>query len=201
MHSSSVFAVLIAVAESSSVIGCHGQSTASEQADSSVVLDRLALGAPCVPSEELQPTFGSFGSADIVVDDSVSSCSSGNCLVNHFQGRASCPYGQDAGSRECFIPGSNATKPVTVAVEPQLQERQANVAVICSCRCAGPDTGTYCKCPAAMECVELVPDLGFGASNLTGSYCIPMGSTYSTTNSPDACDRPSLSCGDPTPYP
>lgn len=109
MHSSSIFAVLIAVAESSFVMGCHGQSPAAEQVDSSVVHNRLALGAPCVPSEELQPNFGSVGSAEVSLDNSSSSCSSGICLVNHFQGRVSCPYGQDAGRQECFIPGSNGT--------------------------------------------------------------------------------------------
>jgi hypothetical protein len=202
MHSLGIFAVLIAVTESSFAMGCHGQGPAAEQVDSSAVHERLALGAPCVPSEELQPNFTSFGSTEIVVDDSGSSCSSGICLVNHFQGRVSCPYGQDVGRQECFIPGSNGTKPVTVAVEPQLQDRQAEVAVICSCRCAGPDTGPYCECPAAMDCVDVVPNLGLGSSNLSGSYCIPTGTAYNSAGiSRTTCDRSSLSCGDATPYP
>jgi hypothetical protein len=201
MHNSRVFAVLIAVAGSSSVVGCHEQGPAAEQADSSVVHDRWALGARCVPSEELRPDFSSFGSAEISLDYSSSSCSSGICLANHFQGRVSCPYGQDAGGEGCFIPGSNGTRPVTVPVEPQLQDRQANIASICSCRCAGPDTGPYCDCPDTMECVDVMPNLGFGSSNLRGSYCIPKGTAYNAGMSLATCDRASLSCGDPTPYP
>src|SRR5512135_3579696 len=55
-----------------------------------------AVGAPCLPEQELNPMFASFRESEVTVDVSSAQCASGVCLVNHFRGRVSCPYGQDA---------------------------------------------------------------------------------------------------------
>jgi len=55
-----------------------------------------ALGAGCVPSEEADATFQGFSVDDVSLETKSSMCSSNVCLVNHFQGRVTCPYGQTA---------------------------------------------------------------------------------------------------------
>jgi hypothetical protein len=55
-----------------------------------------ALGAPCVPSEESSATFQGFSVEDVSLESNAPTCVTGSCLVNHFQGRVTCPYGQTA---------------------------------------------------------------------------------------------------------
>jgi hypothetical protein len=124
------------------------------------------VGDPCTPEEEYDPTFQGFDAKEVNVESRSFQCQTRLCLVNHFQGRVSCPYGQsvagtppsplttcaesqggatapDAG---CCIPGVGA--PVTgnplntstttgkAYVPPQCIDRQSADAVYCSCRCA-----------------------------------------------------------------
>jgi hypothetical protein len=105
-------------------------------------------------------------------------------LGNHFQGRVSCKYGQaDPGTNpsqaSCHVPGDKS-KPILVNVDPQLQDRQADKAVYCSCRCDGEDKNArYCSCPSGYACTHLVDDLHLvGGSQLAGSYCVRDGTTY-----------------------
>ena len=53
------------------------------------------VGDPCIPPDEAAPVFGGFSVAEehIVAAD-FAACHTGICLVNHFQGRVSCPEGQ-----------------------------------------------------------------------------------------------------------
>jgi hypothetical protein len=124
--------------------------------------------------------------------------------LNHFQGRVSCPYGQTPvdidgdpangvapkGGNDparCRIPGTDGVDPVnqiTVPVQAQLEERQTDRAVYCSCRCDGPDENArYCECPSGYKCEELVKELGLSAAGqLAGSYCVRDGTSYDSTN-------------------
>src|SRR5579859_7285293 len=54
------------------------------------------LGAPCVPDEELDPSFPGFPENEISFESRDPQCASRICLVNHFRGRVTCPYGQDS---------------------------------------------------------------------------------------------------------
>ncbi|HEY3237860.1 MAG TPA: hypothetical protein VGJ84_24285, partial [Polyangiaceae bacterium] len=125
-------------------------------------------------------------------------CETRVCLVNHFQGRVSCPYGYDPASNtaagQCHIPGT--TELITASVGPQLENRQADKAVYCSCRCDGPDKNArYCDCPSGYACAELVKDLGLGSGQLAGSYCIKDGTLY--RNAPgNPCDPAQKNCDD-----
>lgn len=160
-------------------------------------------GSPCLPPDELFDQFGSHGVDEVQVDDAFDGCASRVCVVNHFQGRVGCPYGQTsaqaASAPACFVPHSN--KPVTVQVAPQLTGRQADVAAICSCRCAGPGAGPFCECPAGMQCSELMKPTGFAAADAyAGSYCIVTGTAYDPLITTAACDPTLQNCGDPRPY-
>jgi hypothetical protein len=137
------------------------------------------LGQGCVPEPEVESHFSGFSRTHVEVIEGTEQCQSHMCLVNHFQGRVSCPNGQSSvdinnASYTCTIPG--ASDPVMVPVQPQLTNRRDADSVYCSCRCAGSDpNATYCKCGDGFQCVDLVPDYGVGASAVAGSYCVKNG--------------------------
>jgi hypothetical protein len=154
------------------------------------------VGDPCVPEDEYSATFSGFSVTEVSTESRSFQCQSRLCLVNHFQGRVSCPYGQEANGGHCKLPGSN--DPVNLTVKPQLLERRDEDAVYCSCRCAGPDAAArYCDCPSGFSCSEVVPDLGRGGAQLPGKYCIRAGSAYdkSQLSENEVCDRALGNCG------
>jgi hypothetical protein len=170
------------------------------------------VGDPCIPEDEYHPNFSGYGASEVYVESRSFQCATRVCLVNHFQGRVSCPYGQTeadlalAGDdpRRCRIPGTDGLQedePVALPVDPWLVERSAEQAVYCSCRCDGPEPNLdYCECPSGYACTELVPELGLDEGNLAGSYCVKSGPKYSAQASADcranpqhpACPKPSL---------
>src|SRR5262245_62489681 len=110
------------------------------------------IGDPCTPEDEYQQYFSGYEVTEVNIESRSFQCETRLCLVNHFQGRVSCPYGQSVtggqGAR-CYIPGtSSPDSVVTVDVKPQDTKRRASDAVYCSCRCDGPDPqARYCQCP------------------------------------------------------
>lgn len=135
------------------------------------------VGDPCTPEDEYNVGFPGYAASEVNVESKSFQCETRVCLVNHFQGRVSCKYGQAAATDgNCVIPGSDATNPNNViqqAVSPQLTARQADKAVYCSCRCDGEDKNArYCKCPSGYGCDHLVDDLHLGGGELAGSYCV-----------------------------
>jgi hypothetical protein len=128
------------------------------------------VGEPCIVAEESEPTFSGFSQREVNIEHGGSSCGSkGVCLVHDFQGRATCPSGQ-AEEGICSTPDG---EPVVVPVPPQLADRPAEQAMVCSCRCDGPDANAdYCACPSGMRCVELIVSQGRATDDYAGSYCI-----------------------------
>jgi hypothetical protein len=169
------------------------------------------VGDPCVPEDEYEASFAGFQVTEVNVESRSFQCETRVCLVNHFQGRVSCPKGQtetEAGGAEtpCAIPATGKTgvgdDRVTVRVSPQLTKRQTDDAVYCSCRCNGPDENArYCECPDGFACEELVKDLKIGESGgqLAGSYCIREGSRYDSAEhvqgDSDNCSASPAACG------
>lgn len=155
--------------------------------------DSGGVGDPCIPEDEYYQEFGGYGVGEVNVESKSFQCETRLCLVNAFQGRVSCPYGQEeehiaAGdpARICKIPGTDGTRPedrVTVPVAAQLIDRRPDKTVYCSCRCANAEGNTddgqrYCECPDGFQCTRLVEDVGLGSANLAGSYCIKNDSEY-----------------------
>jgi hypothetical protein len=179
------------------------------------------VGDPCVPEDEYFNKFSGYKETEVNVESRSFQCETRVCLVNHFRGRVSCPYGQteeDVASRpgtdgrRCKIPGTSGTNPtdnITVPVPPQLRDRGsawrarpgASEAVYCSCRCANAagskdDGARYCDCPSGYHCAKLVDDLGFGKEQLAGSYCVKDGTDFSPVMSGQpTCDATSKNCG------
>jgi hypothetical protein len=164
------------------------------------------IGDPCVPEREFDQTFLGFDEKEVNVESKTFQCRTRLCLVHHFQGRVSCPYGQGqggeapAGGEPCKIPGAatlieGAKDPATKdfvdqrnksQVKAQCVDRAADKAVYCSCRCADlngqrPSDQTFCDCPDGFQCERLVTSIGQGNEGLTGSYCIKSNTKYDPT--------------------
>jgi hypothetical protein len=138
----------------------------------------VGVGKRCTPSDERQPYFSGFEVTEFAVDVPADGCETNLCLVNHFQGRTSCPYGQTDSDAKgtsqtpeellCHVPGS--AERVTVPVSRQFTRRRSADSVYCSCQCGGPDpNGNYCACPTDFQCAKLT-----GAY----AYCIKSGTEY-----------------------
>jgi hypothetical protein len=160
------------------------------------------VGDPCVPEDEYQQYFSGYEVGEVDTETRSFQCETRVCLINHFQGRVSCPYGQSlAGGAQprCHMPGStDPASAIQVDVRPQFLNRRAVDAVYCSCRCAGPDAeGRYCKCPDGFACTEILPDIKVGPHELTGSYCIKKGTEYDSRDflPTGSCSLGERNCG------
>ena len=193
--------------------GATSPLTAADGATSGSGGSGASVGAPCLPYQELSPTFAGFSAAELTVDQGDPACASGVCLVNHFQGRTSCAYGQSsdgtgvAGAAACTVPGSGAavapdgTGALGETVDPQCTDRPPSVDVTCSCRCANPEGATddgasYCACPGGTVCAQVVP--GFVSGDpLAGGYCVPAGSSYDRESACESvCDPTAKNCAE-----
>lgn len=180
------------------------------------------IGDPCTPEQEYDPNFLGFDAKEVNVESKSFQCRTRLCLVNHFQGRVSCPYGQDNGGNGpsaqiggCHVPGDKAT-PIVGAkdssgafvdsrnesrVNAQCVDRAGPKAVFCSCRCADingntPSDQNFCTCPDGFSCERLVTSIGASNEGLTGSYCIFAGTKYDPTTacSQGTCDPNTKKC-------
>lgn len=161
------------------------------------------VGDPCTPEDEYLQDFNGFAVSEVNIESKSFQCETRVCIVNHFQGRVSCPYGQTeadiasitdpTNGKRCRVPGTDGSNviegvnidEIRVPVEPQFKARSATDTVYCSCRCAGPDPNArYCECPSGYECAELVKEIGLGKEQLAGSYCVKAGTVYNPQSSP-----------------
>jgi hypothetical protein len=151
------------------------------------------IGDPCVPEDEYQQYFSGYEVTEVNIESKSFQCETRLCLVNHFNGRVTCPYGQtdmeakqgmlqpDQELRLCHIPGTSGFDTrIKVAVNKQFTGRRAAESVYCSCRCNGADSNArYCKCPTGFQCAKLLEPIDrLGSKELAGSYCIKNGTEY-----------------------
>ncbi len=169
------------------------------------------VGDPCTPEQEYDPSFLGFNPQEVSVESKSFQCESRLCLVNHFSGRVSCPYGQTSATMgngtasTCTTPikaqvtGTVDGKLISASdppvdpvakdkVVPNCSSRQAANAVYCSCRCANVngqtnDGANYCTCPDGFQCTQLVSSIGPTDQGLTGAYCVKSGTAYDPTTS------------------
>ena len=130
---------------------------------------QTGVGDPCIPEQEYDQTFPGFDQNEVSIESKSFQCQTRLCLVNHFQGRVSCVYGQDQSGNpppappgkqaaapgqvggSCTVPGNPAqaitgsmdpTNKAGATVQPQCVNRTADQTVYCSCRCANIDGKT-----------------------------------------------------------
>ena len=96
------------------------------------------VGDPCTPAQEADSSFLGFDEKQVEVETRSAACATGVCLVNHFRGRASCPYGQSAdgsapsGGQPCIttsgaaVTGSASNPAKRALVAPQCVDRAAD---------------------------------------------------------------------------
>lgn len=205
LATSAAAVLLLAILTLGAAPACSTETGASAQ----------GTGDPCLPSQERDVTFSGFEEREVNIEIAAPACATGVCLVNHFRGRVSCPYGQAAdgapppGASPCVAPGKNAqvtgdtSNPARGArVSPQCLDRSADKTVYCSCRCANDqgrtdDGSSYCACPTGFECSPLVTSIGASTRDIAGSYCIKRGTAYdkNTACSMGDCDPTRMSCG------
>ncbi len=176
--------VLVALGAAAACGTTEHASTAQEAA---------VIGRGCVPAAEKNPQYLGADVKAIGVETGAPECAADGgtgsvCLSVHFQGRVTCPYGQNgvgaplSGSSACTVPGSAA--PVTgnaagqqgASVPPQCTDRLARDTVYCSCRCANADGRTddgssYCACTRGFSCTQEVASLG-SMDKMSGAYCV-----------------------------
>lgn len=170
------------------------------------------VGDPCTPEKEYDPTFAGFVEQEVSTEGESFQCMTRLCLVNHFQGRATCPYGQDVmgnpippATAGCVTPGisSPVTGPLNAmgtpidpmvgkTVQPQCTERTKDQTVYCSCRCADingtQNGGNFCNCPDGFTCTQLVSSLSAASDQgLTGAYCIKSGTAFDSSSGATTC--------------
>ncbi len=132
------------------------------------------VGEPCVPVAELSPGYPGASAEEIDLDTEHGGCESAMCMSYGFQGRVGCPEGNS--KQPCLTPDGVA---VDTDVEPQLESRPAELAVVCTCRCSGPGDEPLCECPTGTVCVDdVIADLGPNSQNLAGGYCLPEDTTW-----------------------
>lgn len=172
------------------------------------------VGDPCVPEDEYKADFAGFKVTEENIESRSFQCQTRICLVNHFQGRVSCPYGQpkpgtgarDEGcqlpdskdadkNKSCCLPGTNTAVDVEVCGQcADDSTRNALQAVYCSCRCgvaAGQEEDpnfNFCDCPTGYSCEQIRPFVGLGDPQLSGKYCIKDGTKFTTEGSCGSVD-------------
>jgi hypothetical protein len=158
------------------------------------------VGDPCIPEQEYNEQFLGFSQKEVNVESKSFQCQTRVCLVNHFQGRTSCPYG----GTNCTVPGTDkkptASDGSAIDVKAACSNRAAAKAVYCSCRCANvegktDDGANYCKCGDGYTCTQLVGAVGAQQLGLTGAYCIKAGTDYSDDDACVPCDKDKKDCG------
>ncbi len=179
---------------------------------STLACESGGVGDPCIPEDEYRQEFSGYSKDEVNVESRSFQCETRVCLVNKFQGRVSCVYGQTipddamtpaqaAAAATCKTPDD--TLPILVSVPPQLEDRRPRDAVYCSCRCDGPQSpeeAPYCECPDGFSCVDLIDDIGLGNAQLAGAYCVKNGTNPQTSDEirDIACrETPTQTCGSP----
>jgi len=144
------------------------------------------IGDPCIPEDEFNPAFAGFKVTEDNIESRSFQCQSRICLVNHFQGRVTCPEGQAepthcTADTDCDSGKGEKCEPSAVfapAPDPD-----------CPAGFTPHAAGNYCACdPATTVC----PD-GFTCvanANGDGAQC-----TSHVCHAPDECQTENVNAG------
>ena len=139
------------------------------------------VGDPCTPEDEYGASFSGFDIAVGYVESGSFQCATRICLVNHFQGRVSCPLGQSpADIQRCTGPDDTSCPSGTRC------ERSATLTPPCNaCDPASDPSCVPQMCPAGLTCD---PALGVCTCDSTNSPTLKLeGATYGCGYLDPAC--------------
>ncbi len=134
------------------------------------------VGDPCIPEDEYDPQFPGFKLSLENIESRSFQCQTRICLVNHFQGRVSCPLGQNA-PKTCGIlqDGGVVKDPTKCDTGEDCVE---TVAIAQDCDPAAPNTcpppgacnktGKFCECQP--EPLQTPPAAGYICDTKTHQY-------------------------------
>ncbi len=145
---------------------------------------QTGIGDPCTPEDEFKEGFPGFTLQSAFIESRSFQCQTRLCLVNHFQGRSSCPRGQaqprvcndDAGvcdkanDESCKFAGvilenCDPTPCTANGANPANCNGQGGKNVACGGNVCDPD-GRFCQCTAGQCPDRYFCDSGKGKSNL-----------------------------------
>jgi hypothetical protein len=114
------------------------------------------VGDPCTPEDEYNPQFSGFKLTEENIESRSFQCQTRICLVNHFQGRTSCPLGQPApefcdGSQKGQTRDSDGAKCVEAAtIAPECDPDSADHGKATCAAYGGicDKKGKFCQCGA-----------------------------------------------------
>ncbi|MCC6521971.1 MAG: hypothetical protein IT373_04865 [Polyangiaceae bacterium] len=126
------------------------------------------IGDPCTPEEEYRENFAGFSLTEENIESRSFQCRSRICLVNHFQGRVSCPAGQDAphhcdSDAQCQTALGEHCEDAGVVAPPcdptpcgdGVDANNCNLTDGTNPACGGrvcDQQGRYCKCAQITDC-------------------------------------------------
>jgi hypothetical protein len=111
------------------------------------------VGDPCLPEDEYNPLFAGFKVTEENIESRSFQCQTRICLVNHFQGRVSCPLGQsepkscnpeEQGS--CPETGTVCRQAAVSAPDCTFGAAEGNPT---NCKC---QPGGFCGCDTTADC-------------------------------------------------
>jgi hypothetical protein len=131
------------------------------------------VGDPCIPEQEYDTQFSGFDPQEVNVESKSFQCLTRVCLVNHFRGRVTCPYGQDSSGNQlpsvdgatggafpgtdpngvyadqCVIPGGDKSNASDVIVGPSNGGGPTGKQVEPQCVDREATNTVYCSCRCA----------------------------------------------------
>ena len=153
------------------------------------------VGDPCTPEDEYNPQFSGFKVTEENIESRSFQCETRICLVNHFQGRVSCPLGQNnpvrctkgddspCGDGKCVEAGVLAP-----SCDPKSGDKGA-----ADCSAFGGQcnpSGAFCECGSANSCPE-----GFGCECQNEACTVKVCTTY-VCHKANGCQIPGAEKGD-----
>jgi hypothetical protein len=133
------------------------------------------VGDPCTPEDEYSPQFPGFQRTLENIESRSFQCETRICLVNHFQGRVSCPLGQPP------VDGTNAAYPDRRCTSPNGQADES--------KCTGQEKCTQTQ-PIATDCD---PTQNNGKCD-DGTVCDPAGKFCQCDNAPPSSTPNGYAC-------
>jgi hypothetical protein len=107
------------------------------------------VGDPCTPEDEYSNQFPGFKVSEENIESRSFQCSTRICLVNHFQGRVSCPQGQDGTALKSCNGTDDATTCAASGKTCTLSQTYAPACTVCD----GTDMSCVpTACPSPLQC-------------------------------------------------